>query len=82
MEKIEYPIGGIVTPQTLSYSSLSKFKKCPRQWSLMRSPYSQYEMYPQKLYEATLVGILAHEMISIMIRNYIAVNTNQQKQKF
>lgn len=71
MEKIEYPIGGIVTPQMLSYSSISKFKQCPRQWSLKRSPYSQYAMFPQKLYEATLVGILAHEMFSILIRKLL-----------
>jgi hypothetical protein len=53
-------------PSFFSYSQLSKYQSCPRQWALYRSAFTP--KFPKLLSKASLRGTVIHEVLSYLIK--------------
>ena len=63
-------------PSFFSYSQLSKYQSCPRQWALHRSSFTP--KFPKFLSESSLRGTVIHEVLSHLIKLLASKNNPQR----
>ncbi len=65
------PIELADAPEKYSYSSLKRMEECLLKWQLERSTYEDFDSYPTRPSEATLVGTVVHEVLEVLLKRLV-----------